>query len=257
MGGLYAGPVRSIDASAHPVIRVVLLIFGLGLGANALWLAAVANLTLGTLLVGLLAVAFLVWAGVFGRLTGLANGLIVAALVALLAWSGFLAWFGNHNTVDGHEDAVIVLGAAVHGSTLSNTFKERLDTTVAYHAQNPDAWIVVTGGQGPQEDLTEADAAATYLESQGIPGDQILRDEKSTSTEENFRFAKDLLDRQLGATYRVGFITDDFHVFRAERLARAAGLDPTHLSCHSPWYFWPVNYARESVVALWNLLAGS
>jgi len=249
--------MRRIDRNRHPVIRGILLAVTLVLGANAAWLAAVANLSLGTFLAGGLAVGLLVWAFVFTDLPKLANGAIIVVLAAALVSSGLLAWYGSSDNVDYHEDAVIVLGAAVHGTTLSSTLQARLDTALAYHKQNPLAWIVVTGGQGAQEDIAEANAAATYLLSQGVSDGQILRDELSTSTEENFAFAKRLLDGQLGSSYRVAFVTDDFHVFRAERTARSAGLAATHLSCHSPWYFWSANYARETVVALWSLLQRS
>jgi len=246
--------VRPIDHDPHPVVRGILLFAALALGANALWLSAVANFTLGTFLVGLLAVGLGIWAFVFTDIPKLVNGAFIAVLVAVAASSSFLAWHGNSDDADYHEDAVIVLGAAVHGSTISDTFRERLDVAVAYHERNPSALIVVTGGQGPQEDLTEAQAAEAYLKSRSILADQILRDDKSTSTEENFRFAKQLLDQRLNAGYRVAFVTDDFHVFRAERTARGAGLVATHLSSHAAWYFWPANYARETVAAIWSLL---
>ncbi|PFG17413.1 DUF218 domain-containing protein [Propionicimonas paludicola] len=239
------------------MVRAILLGMALALGVNALWLAAVANLSLGNFLAGALAVGLLVWAFVFADLPKLANGAIIGVLAAVLVSSGLLAWYGSSDNVDYHEDAVIVLGAAVHGTTVSSTLQARLDTALAYHQQNPKAWIVVTGGQGAQEDISEAKAAATYLLSRGVPDGQILRDELSTSTEENFAFAKRLLDSQLGSRYRIAFVTDDFHVFRAERTARSAGLVPTHLSCHSPWYFWSANYSRETVAALWSLLQPS
>lgn len=248
--------MRNQDRDHHFIVRGILLTSALALGGNALWLAAVANFTLGTFLVGALAVGLMVWVIIFTSLPKLVNAIIVLGLVAFLASSGFLAWHGNSSDVDYREDAVIVLGAAVHGSVISDSFKARLDAAVAYHEQNPSALIVVTGGQGPQEDMTEAHAAEIYLEGKGIFDDQILREERSTSTEENFVFAKLLLDQQLGTSYRVVFITDDFHVFRAERTARGAGLAATHLSCQSPWYFWPANYARETAVALWSLMPG-
>lgn len=246
--------MRRSARNPHPVIRWMLLTVALGLGADALWLAIVANLALGTFLVGAVALGLAVWAFGFGRLPAAANTGIILVLAAGMATSGFLAWYGNSNTVDYREDAVIVLGAAVHGTTPSSTLVERLNNALAYHERNPGAWIVVTGGQGAQEDIPEAQAAAIYLESQGVSRSQILRDEQSTSTEENFAFAKRLLDSQLGSGYRVAFVTDDFHVFRAERTARTVGLVATHLSCQEPWYFWPTNYSRETVVALWSLV---
>ena len=173
--------------------------------------------------------------------------------LAVVGVSGFLAVVGRADNATYGEDAVIVLGAAVHGDEVSRTLASRLDRAVAYHERNPGAVVVVTGGQGPQENLPEGVAMRAYLLGQGVPDASIVVEDKASSTEENFAFSKALLDARLPAGYRVTFVTDEFHVYRAGRIAAAAGLDATHVSSRTPWYFWPANYLREDllVVALW------
>ncbi len=234
--------------------RAVLLLVGAVLTANAVWLAFTANLTVGTAMTALVGLGCLAWGALFPRhgrrwISALAL-LVVAGLVGL---SAFLASVGVRNNADYHEDAVIVLGAAVHGDELSNTLVGRLDTALAYHQRNPGAVIVVSGGQGPQENLPEATAMRQYLLDHGVGADDILTEGRATSTEENFAFAKALLDARLPAGYTVTFVTDEFHVYRAGRIAAAEGLDATHVSSRTPWYFWPANYLREdlAVLMLW------
>lgn len=225
---------------------------GLALAANALWLAFTANLTLGTALVGLTALGLVAWAVWYGRLPlpRLFNTVAVALCLAVLAMAIFLATHGTEDNARGDEDAVIVLGAAVHGSELSNTLVGRLNAAMAYHESNPQALIVVSGGQGPQEDLPEAVAMRQYLVDKGIPSELIVVEDRSTSTEENFAFSKSLLDQRLGSGYTVVFVTDEFHVYRAEQIAGAAGLTAHHVSSRTPWYFWPANYLRETVAVI-------
>lgn len=226
------------------VLRTLLLVLGAALTANAAWLALTANLTVGTGAAALLGLGLLAWGGWFPRLRRVRWLTAVAVLVALLVvpLSAFLAVVGTADDVR-H-------GAAVHGSELSRTLAGRLDRAVDYHARNPRALLVVTGGRGPQEDLPEAVAMREYLRARGVPDDLIVVEDRATSTEENFTFSRALLDARLPSGYRVAFVTDEFHVYRAGRIAAAAGLDATHASSRTPWYFWAANYLREDLLVL-------
>lgn len=236
-----------------PAGRVLLLVLGAVLAANAVWLALTANLTIGTAMTALVGVGLLAWAGWYRRVGRAVTVIALSVAVALGGLSVFLAAYGSRPTATGDEAAAIVLGAAVHGSELSRTLQGRLDAAVAYHQRNPKALIVVSGGQGPQENLPEGVAMAAYLRSQGVPDDLIVVEDKATSTEENFAFSKALLDQRLAPGYRIVLITDDFHVYRASRIAANQGLSATWIGQQTPWYFWPANYLREDllVIKLW------
>lgn len=167
--------------------------------------------------------------------------------------SCFIAVNGISNRGDFSEDALIVLGCGLHGSTPSANLKDRLDTAVKYYASNPSAVIVVSGGQGPQEDIPEAKAMYDYLVKYGVPEDNIYMEDKSSSTDENFRFSKKILDDVLGDDYSTAFITNDFHIYRAGCIAKLNGLNPSGYGAHTEVFSIFPNYLRESVavVKLW------
>jgi len=124
---------------------------------------------------------------------------------------------------------------------------------VDYHMKNPDAVFVVSGGQGPQEAISEALAMERYLVEKGVPESQILREENSTTTYENFSFSGDLLKRKFPEGFSTAFVTNNFHVYRAEKTAEYAGIPARHMGAGVSWYSIPVNYMREmmAVLSLW------
>lgn len=113
--------------------------------------------------------------------------LLICAEVILVA---FMAIYGYSDNVNYNEDAVIVLGAGVRGDKVTLPLKLRLDKAIEYHFKNPEAVIVVTGGQGFQETVTEAYAMEKYLLENGVDKNKILKEEKATSTSENMQFSK-------------------------------------------------------------------
>ncbi|MFT4109508.1 YdcF family protein [Propionicimonas sp.] len=241
--------MQSVRRPARVAARALLASTGLVLTVNAVWLAFTANLTVGTAATAVAGIGLLAWARWLPRRRWL-NAAGVVAVAAVAGFAVLLTTVGTHDTATGDEDAVIVLGAAVHGSELSRTLADRLDAALAYHRGNPAAPIVVTGGKGAQENLPEADAMRAYLVAHGVPAAGVIVEDRATSTVENFANSKAMLDARFPAGYRVVFVTDEFHVFRAGGLAAAAGLAATHVSSHTPWYFWSANYLREELAVL-------
>jgi uncharacterized SAM-binding protein YcdF (DUF218 family) len=238
-------------------LRALLLVLGGAAVYNAIYLTIVANLNLGLFLeaaVGLVMIAFSLWARLrrirWLRRTALAAG--GATLAASLA----LAAFGLHDTASSREEALIVLGAGIHGRTVTAVLAARLDQALDYHQRNPEALIVVAGGQGPQEEISEAEAMRDYLLARGLPDELIMTEDQSTSTAENFANAKSLLDQLLTPGYRVTFVSNEFHVFRASLIARGTGLEATHLHANTLWYVQPSSYLREIVAVAKQLVLG-
>ncbi len=241
-----------------PVLHGATLLIGAVITFNAIMLFLLSNLNLGNILTLLLGSAFLLYGICFDKINRAFPKAVKIALVSFLAllvsFMSFLLIFGSSDNIDYKEDAVIVLGAAVHGETPSAVLKSRLDAAVRYHSKNPDALIVVSGGRGPQEDISEAEAMERYLVIHGVDESVIIREENATSTLENFRFSKELLDERLGKDYRVCYITNEFHIYRAGGFASQAGFsDVSHLhsntrfdsvlpgtlrECLAVLYFW-------------------
>jgi len=234
------------------IFRGILVLVGVVLAGNALWLLVTTNYNAGVAMqVGMAALVLAF--GFSARLSG-SRWVALPAIglaAALAIVSTLLAGYGLVDTARHDEDALVVLGAAVHGTEVSPSLAQRLDVAIDYHQRNPTALIVVTGGRGPQEDLPEAEAARAYLLQRGVARDAIAVENRSSSTQENFAFAKALLDDRLEPGYRIAFVTNEYHVWRASRAAAAAGLDARHLHTLTRWYVWPSSYLREGVAAMW------
>ena len=83
---------------------------------------------------------------------------------------------------------------------------------------------MVSGGQGPDEAIPEAEAMARYLASRGVPQENIIKEDKSESTEQNFEFSRVLLEQAgIGADASIAYVTNRFHIYRSGIFARKAG----------------------------------
>lgn len=229
-------------------------LLGLGLLVLELIVWSSSNFHVGHLLTVLLALAMMAFTLLRGPiLAHTPRFLLWTAGVLLFSALGFMAFlyaYGKTDTCDGTEDAVIVLGAGLRGEDVSLTLARRLDVAVAYHRRNPRALIVVSGGQGANEQIPEALAMRRYLTERGVPEELILMEDRSTDTSENFAFSKAMLEERLGRDFRTVVVTTDFHAFRAEILARHAGLAVTRASSPLSWYQVPANYLREMVAMI-------
>ena len=124
----------------------------------------------------------------------------------------------------------------------------RLDTAADYLESHPDTICVVSGGRGDGESVTEASAMKKYLvERKGIDPARVIEEDRAENTRENFAFSKALIDEKLGSDAAIAFVTTDFHVFRAGRVAEKAGICATGIAAPDVWYIRLNNFLRESV----------
>jgi len=114
---------------------------------------------------------------------------------------------------------VVVLGAGLDGDKVSARLKGRLDETLKYYKINKEITIIVSGGQGKDELISEAEAMKHYLVSNGVSSGQVIEESQATSTIENIKFSRKIL-KKLGALNKeVLIITSDYHSFRAHMIA--------------------------------------
>lgn len=213
---------------------------------------------LGTLLPGVLGIAMVLW-GISGRylkkyfikerfvwFRRLLRLSILGLLASFLLIESLLL-YNTKDTVPSQVDYVIILGAGLNGDQLSWTLWERVNKGVMILQDNKEMKAVVSGGQGPGEWITEAEAMQRYLVERGIAKERILKEEKSTSTMENFRYSRELLELQpnYDPSKPVLIVTNDFHMFRSKLLARRVGLNPVGVPSPTPWYLRPNVYLRE------------
>ena len=124
-------------------------------------------------------------------------------------------------------DYLIVLGAKVNGTTPSLILQYRINKAAEYMKKHPGTKAIVSGGQGADEGISEAEAMKNGLLSSGIAAERILVEDQSTSTKENLDYSQKLLTEAGGSVKesKVIVVTTDFHVLRAVGIARKAGYE--------------------------------
>lgn len=215
----------------HLKTTIIWLLAALLLG-DSLWRAARSNFNLGVLMMYCITAAVWVYALFHRRIDAFcAAGVGRVLKYVFFAGCGVFACLmvlvgvlGSVHEADGRERAVIVLGAAVKGDRVSGLLARRLRAAADYYAENPEVLVVVSGGQGPGESVPEAQAMRDWLVAAGVPAGQILCEDKSGSTEENFAFSKELLARRgITGSDPIAYATNRFHCYRAGKYAQAAG----------------------------------
>lgn len=185
---------------------------------------------------------------VFKRILLIGFGIAAVSFVIIEA----LVFTQLHSDDPEEADYVIILGSGIRGTELSLTLKQRLDASLDYIRAHPDIPVIVSGGQGPGEAITEALAMRTYLvEEQGIDPGQVLMEDKSTSTQENLAFSKKIIEDAGNEHPEIMLVTSDYHMFRAKYLASKNGFASAYgISAPSPMHLKPVNMIREYFAAI-------
>ena len=245
-----------------------LVIVGAVLIADTLLIMLVSNINLGVLLPAILGTPILLYGLFFDRIQAHTAGGISAVIkwaviavyalyITATAAAIVVISVNGHKHVDKGADAVIVLGAAVHGDKISLTLLNRLDLALEYIEGDDDAVIVVSGAKGRQELISEAEASRDYLLSRGFPEERIIVENRARNTYQNFAFSKELLDKHFDGDYSAVYVTNSFHVYRAGLAAREAGLVIDGIGCGAKLYIQPNNYLRESVAVIKYWLIGA
>ena len=156
------------------------------------------------------------------------------------------------------RDYLVVLGAAVNGNSPSLTLIRRLEGALDYLNRYPESVAIVSGGKGSGENITEAQAMYDWLCAQGVDSARILMEPKATSTEENLRYAFEIIrargDEPQG---HVAIVSSAYHLYRAKTMAKQLGVTDA-AGVAAPWgyFFVMLNYfIREAfgVTKLWVL----
>ncbi|WP_337493511.1 YdcF family protein [[Ruminococcus] torques] len=142
---------------------------------------------------------------------------------------------------------IIILGAQVRGRKITDSLKRRLDAAIHYLEENERTMVVVSGGRGPGEDISEADAMEQYLIEQGVAENRIRKEDQSVSTRENLSFSRRFIDPKHET---VGIVTNNFHSYRAKLLAEQEGYAHVFSVSASSNYVFQINYLVREFFAV-------
>ena len=176
--------------------------------------------------------------------TGLSLGLAI-----LIGIEAVIVFRGEADNSAVPVDAVIVLGAGVNGETPSAALWSRIRAAEDYLQKHPDVPVVLSGGRGPGENISEAEVMRRALEGTGA---ELLPEDRSTNTAENFRYSKELLE-EYGLdteTAVVAVVTNDFHCFRSHMIAQRQGLRTVDVPAELPWWWLTANYYLREAFAV-------
>ena len=141
-------------------------------------------------------------------------------------------------------DRVIVLGAGLNGSTVSDRLKLRLNKTFELFHET-QSLIILSGGQGIDENISEAQAMEQYLIKKGISKNRMILEDKSTSTVENLINSIQIINQLPQKTTKMLIVSSDYHVFRIKLITKVLGIDSTIIGCKSERKNLIINILRE------------
>ncbi|MCX5227095.1 YdcF family protein [Streptomyces sp. NPDC006553] len=267
--GLLAGVEDAPPGVAETVMICGLLVLGLGpvvlaglLTANGVKMVRKEGRrpsNLLSLLAGLGMFGVMVLAVTAAATDSWALQILVVTLLLVLGYVSFLfvcfvgyAFLYGRMRIRRDADYVVVLGSGlIGGRRVPPLLASRLDRgrevherLAAYERRDGTPVLVVSGGQGPDEEVPESHAMADYLVERGFPPGALVREDRSRTTEENMTFSRELMERDRPGSSCV-IVTNNFHAFRAAILARRAGVNGQVVGSPTAAYFWPSATMRE------------
>lgn len=175
-----------------------------------------------------------------------------------ITFTGFLiySWLYLHLPKKKKYDFIIIHGAGLlGGEKVTPLLQKRVDKAIEAFRKstNPAVKLIASGGQGPDEKISEAKAIQNYiLETTDIPTEAIILEDRSTNTYQNLLYSKELGEKAVTEP-RFLFVTNDYHVFRTSIYAQQIGMKGDGLGCNTASYYIPSAFLRELVAIIVRL----
>ena len=162
------------------------------------------------------------------------------------------ASFGNPKE---QVEYMVVLGAKVNPTGPSVSLWDRIRGAYSYMGAHPDVIAVVSGGQGADEPMTEAQCMYEELVKLGIDPDRIWIEDKATSTWENLNFALNLIEEKTGRRpVKLGVLSSEYHLFRASLFAKANNVAFVGIPARTSRPSQMINHFMREVAGVWHYL---
>ncbi|WP_433595240.1 ElyC/SanA/YdcF family protein [Lysinibacillus xylanilyticus] len=240
---------------------IVALMFGLFLNARILMKREGRRLANSlTLIVAIIILLFIVMpiispssllSNIFQPMFG---GISLIIFYFLINLSNFLSayFLYQFNRPKYNQDFIIVLGSGLINDKVPPLLASRINKAIEFYQKQASVTtpptIIFSGGQGPDENLPEAEAMQKYAVEKGIPLEHTMQENRSVNTYQNMLFSKQVMDTlKPDGKYNSIFTTNNFHLFRAGLYARQAGLNSQGIGSKTAFYYWPNAMVREYV----------
>ena len=183
----------------------------------------------------------------------LTTGVILAILIFVIT-GGFILYEGKEIPT---EDLpyIVVLGAQVRDYGPSESLQERIDRAYEYLITHPNTVAIVSGGQGSDEPMTEAQCMHNCLVEMGISPERVIKEEQATSTWGNLTFSLDIIEAETGCRpTTLGVVSSEYHLFRTGLQAEEYGLEiigvPAQTGSFDRW----LHYFVREIAGVWHYI---
>jgi len=182
---------------------------------------------------------------------------LAVGLAGFLVLQGFIV--SGARTEVAEVDCVIVLGAGLYNDAPSLVLRRRLNAAADYLKTREHIPVIVAGGLGRGERITEAEAMSNYLISRGVDENRIWKEDESTRTQESLAFSLALMEEKgLDVdNIKVAVVSNEFHLYRAKLIAGKAGMDAIGIAAETPGtYLRTLYYCREAFALAAEVIFG-
>lgn len=181
------------------------------------------------------------------------TGVILGGLVFVIT-GGFILREGSQVP---KEDLpyVVVLGAQVRSDGPSDSLQERIDAACDYLNAHPGTTAIVSGGQGSDEPISEAQCMYDCLVEMGISPDRVIMEDQATSTWGNLTYSLDIIEEETGSRPgSVGVISSEYHLFRTGMQAKELGLEIIGIPAKTGTFDRWLHYFVREIAGVWHYI---
>lgn len=143
---------------------------------------------------------------------GASAALIYCVAISAVMVYAMIPWSADENAT------AVVLGAQVKKSGPTVILRQRINAAVEYLDKHPNAVAVVTGGQGSDEPISEAQSMYDNMINDGIDPERIYREPSAKNTDENIRFSLKIIEENK-LNEHIAIVSDSYHQLRARIIA--------------------------------------
>ncbi len=152
-------------------------------------------------------------------------------------------------------DYIVVLGAKVRPDGPSVSLQNRIDAAYDYLTAHPQSIAIVSGGQGADEPMSEAQCMYDHLTDMGIDPSRVWIEDKATSTWENLQFSLNLIEKNTGTRpTTIGIVSSEYHLFRAKLFADACKVESVGIPAHTTRLSQMINHFMREVAGVWHYI---
>ena len=189
----------------------------------------------------------------FARVTTIVFTVLLLCGLALFSFTEYHIIQASFGTPEAEAEYLVVLGAKVRDDGPSVSLWDRINAAADYLKAHEDTIAIVSGGQGEDEPITEAQCMHDELVKLGIDESRIWMEDKATSTDENMRFSLDLIEEKTGTRpERLAILSSEYHLYRSSLMAKKLGIEFVGVPAKTSRLSQLVNHAMREVAGVWH-----